>query len=179
MAHWLQLEGEGMSKRLRGAVAVLLVTVLMLCVSGCAAVMDEKESFAADDLERLVSMMKAPDTFVLRGDVITISADSEADSPGDYTYIEYSSANSFGTPLRGVAMFKDHKYIGDMNDDPESPQSGASSEELADLMEVNDTKLVYLEWSLAGREDSDHVKARVIDGHKLANDLGVEFVEVR
>lgn len=166
-----------MSKRFRRIAAALLAAALTLCASGCAAGMDERESFAADDLEKLVNMMKAPDTFVLRGDVVAISADSEADSPGDYTYIEYSSANSFGTPLRGIAMFKDHRYIGDMNDDPESPRSGASDEELADLMEVNDTKLVYLGWSLAGREDSDHIKAKIIDGRKLANNVGVEFTE--
>lgn len=166
-------------RKVKSLVSALIAGMLALAMAGCSMVgMSEEESFASDDLEKLVNMMKSPDTFVLRGDVITISADSEADSPGNYTFIEYSSANSFGTPLRGVAMFKDHRYIGDMNDEPGSAQSGLSDEEIDALIEVNDTKLVYLGWSLAGREDSDHVKAKVIDGRKLANSVGVEFTEV-
>lgn len=35
MAHWLQLEGEGMSGRFKGVAVASLVTVLAFCVSGC------------------------------------------------------------------------------------------------------------------------------------------------
>lgn len=168
-----------MGKGFKRAAIAVLAAAFALCVSGCASIMDERESFASDDLEKLVNMAKAPDTFVLRGDVIVISADSEADYPGEYTYIEYSSANSYGTPLRGVAMFKDHRYIGDLNDEVEKPQSDVSDEETDNLIEIGETQLVYLGWNLGGREDTDHVKARIINGRKLAFNLGVEFAEAK
>lgn len=168
-----------MKRGLKGMLAVAIACALSACLGGCASgfMMSEGESRAADDLEKLVGMAKAPDTFVLRGDVIHISADAEADDPGDYTFIEYSAENGFGTPLRGVAMFKDHRYIGDMNEEAEA-SAGASDAEIDELLEINETKLVYLEWNLGGRENTDHVVGEVIDGGKLASKVGVEFKRV-
>ena len=157
-----------MSLKPKRILIVALVCLLSVCLLGCSSVMSEKETYAYDDLKSLIGMVKAPDTFVLRGDILGISVDSEDKHPGEYTFIEYSAANSFGTPLRGVAMFKDHRYIGDMNDDVDSIDD--SDEKLEFLA----TRLVFLGLRLVGG-DTDHVKHEWFDGAKFANKLGVEF----
>lgn len=123
----------------------VVALVLGLGLFGCDSFMSEREDSACRNLDTLVNMMKAPDTFVLRGNVISVTANDQTNYAGEYTFINYSSANSYGTPLRGAAMFKNHQYMCDLNDnlyyDPNrtAAEHAANDEKLA-------TRIAYENW---------------------------------
>ena len=146
----------------------------VFCLAGCSANLNPEEENAAQDVETLIGILNHPDSFILIGDVLMVSADSEAEAPGEYTFIEYSAENSYGDRLDGLAMFKNHAYIGDLEDNTDT-NANMSDTEIDTVIEIADTKLVVLRYRLGGGAETDHETYELVSGKTIAANLDIEF----
>lgn len=100
--------------KLRQAAVLFLSLLMLLSICGCKGKgaakreLSEEEAFVLRDVKQLYNMMKNPDSFTLREDIL---CDSQ------YVIIDYSGTNSYGGTIRDTAVFKDHVYLGSLNDE--------------------------------------------------------------
>lgn len=98
---------------------------IFLCACGKIK-FSEKGQIAVDKVKELQSYMKAPDTFILKDDVLVIEQDNEYDNI--FVYISYTAENSYGVPLQDMVVFRNDEYCGSYYD---MKGSNTSIEELA------------------------------------------------
>ena len=93
-----------------------IIVVLLLAACGTKTIeFTERGSFAVRRVEDLSERMKVPDSFKLRKDVIVIDRNNN-DETERYTYIEYSSENSYGAAIKNIAMYYNIQYLGSFDD---------------------------------------------------------------
>ena len=157
---------------------VLAMVVLLMCVcGGCAAKLTEDEQRVADIVAKLVNMMKDPDSFKLRDDIVVIYMDDHDLGKTYFTYITYSANNSYGASLADTAMFVDNRYVGSVDDD-------------ADDLETTDerTTLAKAQFNIAAwnfmismggdpTKNEDWISAETVSMEKIANHLKVDYVK--
>lgn len=84
---------------------------------------------AIDCAKELKTMLKDPDSLMIRGDIITFHSDEQSTT---YIIIPYSAANSYGGKVSNVAFFSESLgYLGD-NDDNIDEMSGKRKEQYVD-----------------------------------------------
>lgn len=117
-----------MIKRL---IALLLAMMLLsLCACGKPK-LNVDEDRAAKNVEKLINMMKDPDSFILRGDVIVIRDEETGDY---YTYIDHSGNNSYGASVRSTAIFKNYSYLCDYDDEEYDDEEWDTYEERKEIL---------------------------------------------
>ena len=153
------------------AVAVAVVAILAIIIYNIGGgTLSGTEKYALSKVERYQNMMKDPDSFKLRNDVLVIVA-KEDDGRNTYTYITASGNNSYGASITSTAMFKNYSYIGDYEDDYEDFDTNAEK------LEFLTAKKYLLAWNLAGENGEDNwVSAELVSGKKIAKKLHIEYV---
>lgn len=137
-------------------------------LSGCSTGLSEYGEVAEGDVRNLTTMMKDPDSFVLHGDVYVRHQEGDSDdyTSGWYSFIDYTGKNSFGGASRGVAIFKDGEYLGDVGD---TTYDSYSTREGARMAVVFHQASAW--YSYQGNDDGF---SEWVDGSRIASDLGVE-----
>lgn len=94
------------------------VLAMVVCLCACGKIeFSEKGKVAVDKVEELQNYMKAPDTFVLKDDVLVIEQDNKnSDQSNIFVYIVYTAENSYGVPLQDMAVFRNDEYLGSYDD---------------------------------------------------------------
>lgn len=156
---------------------VLAAAGLLMCVcGGCAAKLTDDEQRVADIVAKLVNMMKDPDSFKLRDDIVVIYTDDPILGKTYYTYITYSANNSFGASLVDTAMFADNRYIGSVDDDADDLETADEKTTLA-LAQYNIAAWNFT-LSMGGdpTKNTDWISAETVSMEKIANHLKVDYV---
>ena len=94
----------------------MLAVILALSLAACGAKKSIEEQYAVRNTKALRDMMKDPDSFKLRDDVVVIVDEKNHIY---YTFISASGSNSYGASIRSVSIFKDGKYFADLDDEDE------------------------------------------------------------
>ena len=97
---------------MKRVITLILSLVLAFLLCGCST-MSEEEEYAAQDVKTLVSMMKDPESFKLRGDIV-LAQNYILD--GTVTFIDFTANNSYGGAVRSLVFFYNHKYLGHSDD---------------------------------------------------------------
>lgn len=107
---------------------IFLVFVMVLSSCACEKTPEfsEKGQIAVGKVKELQSYMKAPDTFILKDDVLVIEQDNEYGNI--FVYISYTAENSYGVPLQDIGVFRNDEYCGSYY---EMKGSEITTEELA------------------------------------------------
>lgn len=131
-------------------------------------------------VKSLKNKMNAPDTFMLRDDVIVIG---KKDAPAlTYVYISYSAQNNFGVPLQDIAVYRktsdENEYLGSYSDVCESAKPLKQSQSdagywAAELNRLHCEEAVTFlsEWQLGQRDDF----SEVISCKDIAKELGIDY----
>ena len=146
--------------KMKKIIALLLLFGMSLSFCACGKKeLNSSEQIASRKVEDLVDMMKDPDSFILRGDILRIKTDEWT-----YYYIDYSGNNSYGASIRSTAIYGTI-YLGSLYGDCyyDSLETFISQFE-----EAND---LYSEW-LRGTLEGE---ATEISGKNIANYLGIEY----
>lgn len=103
------------SKKLIVTLGVAVVVVIVVVLIGLLVSnrLTENEKLVLENCKTLRNMCKDPTSFMLYDDVYIY----ESKDVGTIVYIEYGAKNSFGTMIRGLAIFGEEEYIGDFDDD--------------------------------------------------------------
>lgn len=153
---------------------LLLIGMLAFGLCACGKTeFSEKGQIAVDNVKELQSYMKAPDTFILRDDVLVIDENDKT-----FVYIIYSAENSFGVPLQDMDVFCDGEYCGSFYDMKESQQISRADyeteEAYIEALEKRRIELLCLmtftNWQLGKIEDYE-----VVICESIAKKLGIEY----
>lgn len=101
---------------MKKSLSFMLAVILALSLAACGAKKSIEEQYAVRNTKILRSMMKDPDSFKLRDDVVVIVDEKNHIY---YTFISASGSNSYGASIRSVSIFKDGKYFSDLDDEDE------------------------------------------------------------
>ena len=139
---------------------------------GCSTELSELSEYgevAETDVKCLVDMMRDPDSFVLRGDVYVRHQEGDVDdyTSGWYSFVDYSGTNGFGGTVRGVAIFKDGEYLGDVGD---STYDDYDTREGARMAVIFHQASAW--YSYQGNDDGF---SEWVSGRRIASDLEVEY----
>ena len=93
---------------------ILITIFIILTITGIVFLIKNNtfspdETYAIECTEKLKNYMKSPDSFKLQNDCLVI----HTDKTDNYLFIDYTSDNSYGANLRGMAVFKNYSYLGD------------------------------------------------------------------
>ncbi len=97
---------------------LIFFAVFVIIVSFCAYAktpeFSEKGQIAVEKVKELQSYIKAPDTFILKDDVLVIEQDNKYGNI--FVYISYTAENSYGVPLQDMLIFRNNEYCGSYYD---------------------------------------------------------------
>ena len=152
---------------------ILLVFCIILSACGKEIKFSEKGEMAVDNIKKLQSYMKAPDTFILRDDVLVLDENEKI-----FVFISYSAENSFGVPLQDMAVFYGGEYYGSYYDMEKNQQISREAYETEEAYEeaLEKRKLELLcvikfnQWVLGEIEDYE-----VIPCKNIAEKLGIKY----
>lgn len=159
---------------------ILLLGMLALGLCACGKTeFSEKGQIAVDNVKELQSYMKAPDTFILKDDVLVIEQDNEYGNI--FVYIPYTAENSYGVPLQDMGVFRNDEYCGsyyDMKDNEtttdELVRNSSSFEEYAYSIvqqEIEEDALkLYYNW-----QNGKIKEYEVISCKDIGIELGIEY----
>lgn len=117
--------------------------------------------------------MKAPDTFILRDDVLVMEVDE-----GKFVFISYSAENNFGVPLQDMSVFYNDEYYGSYYDMKENQQilrtDYVTDEKYEEAMERRMIELQCLinfsQWKIGKIDDFEVVSCK-----EIAEKLGIKY----
>ena len=110
------------------AVVVVAVAVTLLLVLG----LTPQERRVAAHVETLLAEARAPESFVLFGDIVTIEVDDDRlDGRATYVLIARREIGQFGFPQRLTAIFWNGVFVGNAEDSP--VRTGAEEEQMNEL----------------------------------------------
>lgn len=166
-------------KKMHCVMLLFGILPLALCACGKTIEFSEKGQIAVDKVEELQNYMKAPDTFILKDDILVIEEDNEYGNI--FVYISYTAENSYGVPLQDMGIFRNDKYLGsyyDIKDNEttieELAEKSSSFEEYAYLVvqkEIEEDALeLYSDWQNGKIE-----KYEVISCKDIGKELGIEY----
>lgn len=134
---------------------------------------DNLIKMAIKNTKTLKSKLKAPDTIILKDDMHII--DAEEDGADYISTITYTAQNSFGVPIKGIAVFIDEEYLGEHDE----------------LEEYVDEEIDYSDLEAASKVATQHriisgilLKIsfseimgdyKIVSGGDVAKELGIEF----
>ena len=101
---------------MKKGLSILLVVIIILSFSSCGKTQSIEEQYAIKNTEKLHNMMKDPDSFKLRDDVMVIRHEDKNGSRTFYTFIHASANNSYGASMQSVSVFKDGTFFADLDD---------------------------------------------------------------
>lgn len=120
---------------------------------------------ALNIVDHLQGIMKDPDSFKLREDVVVI-VDEDVNT---YTFISYSSNNSYGAALTGLAMYENYTYVGDYYDDDDD---FGSTEELKAFKKAKATLAM---WRLGGSKN--WISSEAVSRKKIGKKLHIDYLK--
>lgn len=88
----------------------------MLSFASCGKKQSLEEQYAIKNTQQLHDMMKDPDSFKLRNDVMVVRYEDKNGVRTYYTFINASANNSYGAAMQSVSVFKDATYFADLDD---------------------------------------------------------------
>ena len=159
---------------------MLFLGMLAFGICACGKIeFSEKGQIAVDKVKELQSYMKAPDTFILRDNVLVIDKNGIT-----FVFIIYSAENSFGVPLQDMDVFYDSEYYGsyydmkeyyDMEENQQISREDYETEEAyTDALEKRRDELLCLitftQWQIGKIEDYE-----VISCKDIGKELGIEY----
>ena len=153
-------------------------TIISLCACGKIE-FSEKGQIAIDQVKELKSYMKAPDTFILKDNVLVIDENDIT-----FVFIVYSAENGFGVPLQDMDIFYDGEYYGSYYDMEKyynmeenkylSRADYETQEAYTDALEKRKDELLSLltftQWKLGKIDDYE-----VISCKSIAKELGIKY----
>ncbi len=101
---------------MRKVLSILLVVIIILSFASCGKTQSIEEQYAIKNTEKLHNMMKDPDSFKLRNDVMVIRHEDKDGLKTYYTFIHHSANNTYGASMQSVSVFKDGTYFADLDD---------------------------------------------------------------
>lgn len=160
---------------------VVFVMLVFLCACEKTPEFSEKGQIAVDKVKELQSYMKAPDTFILKDDVLVIEQDNEYGNI--FVYISYTAENSYGVPLQDIGVFRNNEYCGSYY---EMEGSKTTTEELAinsssfdeytnsivQQKKEEDALKLYSDW-----QNGEIEKYEVISCKDIGKELDIEYRE--
>ena len=143
--------------------AFIILIAICLSMTGCVKLNDD-EKRVANAVENLKDMMKDPDSFILRGDILLID-----DGDDSFYYIESSANNSFGASVRSVSIMLEliGTYICDV-DETDFDSLGYPFSEYGEK-----AVSLYDNWRFDRLEKN--VFTETYDGEKIAKYLKLEY----
>lgn len=146
---------------------------IFLCACGKNVEFSEKGEIAVSKVKTLQSYMKAPDTFILRDDVLVMEVDE-----GKFVFISYSAENNFGVPLQDMSVFYNDEYYGSYYDMKENQQilrtDYVTDEKYEEAMERRMMELRCLinfsQWKIGKIDDFEVVSCK-----EIAEKLGIKY----
>lgn len=173
------IETVASPKSKRKLVAILAAILACIIIVGTVIAiaslsLNSHEEYAYQIVRKYKSMLKDPDSMVLRGDILCV----EGYEGSNYVIFKASGNNSYGASVVSMPMYKDGTYLGDYYDKPQLvlEDYGDYSEYLAWL----DGEQVLLLWNLYGDKDNgkfDCKYAGLISGGKIALKIGCKHID--
>ena len=155
--------------------AILACAVIVGVVVAISSLsLNSHEDYAYRIVRKHKSVLKDPDSMVLRGDILYV----EGYEGSNYVIFKVSANNSYGASVVSMPMYKDGTYLGDYYDKPQLvlEDYGDYSEYLAWL----EGEEVILLWNLYGDNDNGKFNCKfagLINGGKIAHKIGCKHVE--
>lgn len=165
--------GFRFKRKINKIIIFLLITIfIILTIAGIVSLI-KQNSFSSNEMyaikctETLKNYMKSPDSFKLQDDCLIILTD-KADK---YLFIDYTSANSYGANLRGLAIFKNYSYLGDSDSKKDDFED---SKKYADLLLAK----VYLAgWKVNGNEFKGIISSEKVKAERIGRKLKVDYIK--
>lgn len=138
------------------------IIIFIIAASLIVAFNPQKQKLAVDCATELRSMLKDPNSMLIRGDIIVTDANDDGVS---YVIIQYSAANSYGGMTSNAAFFSNNwGYLGDPDADIDE-MSGTQK------VEYVDAKLFYELGLVVGSWES----GSTVSGSSVANAVGCGY----
>ena len=146
-------------------IIAVIAIIVTLTINFMRNNLNEDEQLAYQNVIKMQSMMRDPDSFRLYDEMFLIKYHND-DGNVEYTYtiFKYGGANGYGAITTDEAIFKDGKYIMDYADEPD--------EEDSNYMEQLGVKVDLALFVLSGENDTWEVVD--IDIEKIKRKMGLE-----
>lgn len=159
-------------KRLLVKIAGVVVILLVIVISIVGSIKSPMEKEVIRQTEKLVNMMKNPDSFKIRGDILYY----ERTDLGNVCYfVWYSANNSYGEPVRNVMCNLNGSWISIDTDD--YYKSDYKTEDEYDKAKRDAAMCAFYLACYNAGDNGKNTAASVINGKKIARALHVKHVK--
>ncbi len=159
--------------------AILLMFIVVGIFVFNANKLSYEEKWALHNVEKYQSMLKDPDSMVLRGDILILwywDDDAEAgDKMKQYTYFIASGNNSFGASIQSMPCFKGYIYLADLDDYKEDDFD--TTEDYIEMLKADVAFKRYKAVGVSKDGNSSVFRAEIISGKKIARKLHIDYKE--
>lgn len=165
--------GYKLKKKINKKITYILVVIfIILTITGIVYIIKQNsfsynEKYAIQCTETLKNYMKSPDSFKLQDDCLIILTDKF----DKYLFIDYTSANSYGANLRGLAIFKNYSYLGDSDSEKDDFKD---KEKYADFVLA---KLYLAGWRLYGDEYEGIISSEKVKAERIGRKLKIDYTK--
>jgi len=159
----------------KGKIAIALVIILTIIVAVLAINANKlsyEEKHAIRNVKDYQSMLKDPDSLILRGDVVVLyyyDDKSEEDKIKHYTFFNTSANNSFGASIQSLPCYEGYIYLANLLN--YNQDDFDTTDEYLDVLKAD---YAYQRYNLMGIDEEIVFKAEKVDGKKIARKLHIK-----